>query len=237
MRNEETKTYYDDFSNWYERERHHGYHAMIDALELGVVRPLASGRDALEVGCGTGLIMRGLEGRAHRLVGLDLSRGMLREAHARSFEVVQGTADALPFPDGSFDIVYSFKVLAHVPPIREAMAEMARVLRPGGRIVAEFYNAWSVRFLAKRLARPGRISENRTEAEVYTRWDTPADILSYAPPGVTLEGWRGVRVLTPTAKVFAVPGAGLVLPRLEKLAVESPLARLGGFLVAVFRKN
>ncbi len=45
-----TKNYYDDFSNWYEKERHHGYHAMLDRLELDILLPLANDRDVLEVG-------------------------------------------------------------------------------------------------------------------------------------------------------------------------------------------
>ena len=237
MSESETKNYYDDFSGWYERERHHGYHAMLDELELEVLLPLARGREVLEVGCGTGLIMRGLAGAADRLVGLDLSPGMLAEARRRGFEVVEGSADRLPFDDESFDLAFSFKVLAHVPDIRRALGEMARVLRPGGHLVAEFYNALSLRHLAKRLGGPGRISERRTEAEVFTRWDTPRQARSYLPPRLVFEGWRGVRVFTPAAAAFKLPGADLVLGGAERWALESPLSRFGGFLIAVCRKS
>lgn len=232
----DAKGYYDDFANWYENKRHHGYHAMLDELELGIVRQYAGGSDVLEVGCGTGLIMRGLEGRAKTLKGVDISPGMLAEARRRGFDVYEGRAESLPFADGSFDLVYSFKVLAHVPEIERALGEMARVLRPGGHLVAEFYNALSLRRLAKRLGGPGKISESRTEAEMFTRWDSPRRVAGYLPPGLVFEGWRGVRVLTPAAFVHDVPIVGSLLAGAERRAMRSPLARFGGFLVAVCRK-
>jgi len=237
MTENETKKYYNDFSNWYEKERHHGYHAMLDELELDILLPLAKQKDVLEVGCGTGLIMRGLKDTAKRIVGIDISPGMLEEARKRGFEVVEGNAEKLPFEDESFDLVYSYKVLAHVPGIENAVREMARVLRPGGYMVAEFYNALSIRHLAKTIGRPGKISDGRTEAEVYTRWDTPRQIRNYLPLGMTFEGWRGVRVFTPTAHVYNLPVVKDVLLGAEKWAVNSPLARFGGFLVAVCQKG
>src|SRR5918996_348034 len=96
----ETRAYYDDFSTGYESERHRGYHALIDELEVGVAVPLARGGCVLEV----------------------------------------GSVTELPFRDESFDLVVSFKVLAHVPDIDRALAEVARVTRPGGRLALEFYN-------------------------------------------------------------------------------------------------
>jgi ubiquinone/menaquinone biosynthesis C-methylase UbiE len=234
---EETKTYYDDFSGWYENERHHGYHAMIDELELDVLRPLAKDRKALDVGCGTGLIMQGLNGVASGITGVDLSQGMLGLAKKRGFQVAQGVAGNLPFADESFDLVYSFKVLAHVPEIREALAEMSRVLKPGGYLVAEFYNAHSLRRLAKWIGGPGRISKDRTEADVYTRWDTAKQVLKYFPDQLVWQAWRGVRVFTPAAAVFKLPYVNKILPVAERMAVNSPLCRFAGFLISVYRKR
>ncbi|MDJ0761735.1 MAG: class I SAM-dependent methyltransferase [Myxococcota bacterium] len=232
-----TRDYYDDFSNWYERERHHGYHAMLDNLEIGLLSTLAADREVLEVGAGTGLIMAGVSPVAQRIVGLDISAGMLRGAQTRGLAVMQGSATDLPFDANAFDLVYSLKVLAHVPDIHRALREMARVLRPGGYLVAEFYNAISIRRFAKWLGGPGRISPGRTEAEIYTRWDTPKKILGYLPPTVAFQRWYGIRILTPAALVFRVPGVGAVLPKLERRLTSSPLARLGGFLIAVCRKK
>ena len=87
------------------------------------------------------------------------------------------------------------------------------------------------------LGGPGKISEQSTEAEVFTRWDTPEQVQSYLPEDVTFEGWRGVRVFTPAAVAFKVPLAEKILPALEERVLNSPLARFGGFLIAVCRKN
>ncbi len=232
-----TKNYYDDFSGWYEKERHHGYHAMLDELELEVLMPLVTGRHVLEVGAGTGLIMGRLADRAKRITGLDISRGMLAGAAKRGLEVVQGSATDLPFEDETFDLTYSLKVLAHVPDIEKALSEMARVTRPGGYVVAELYNATSLRYAAKRLGGPQKISKSRTEAEVFTRWDTPNRILSYLPENLKFEAWRGVRVFTPAALAFKLPVVREVLPKLESLALRSRLARFGGFLIAVCSRS
>ena len=161
---------------------------------------------------------------------------MLKKAVERGFDVVQGSATALPFGDEQFDLVYSFKVLAHIPDIETAIEEMARVLRPGGTLVAEFYNAHSIRRLAKWAGGPGSISKQRTENDVFTRWDTPEEVLGYLPSSVEFVEWRGVRVLTPFAGAFKIPGAETLLPLLESKAMTSPLARFGGFLIAVARK-
>jgi len=232
-----SRAYYDDFATGYERERHHGYHALLDELELGVALPFAEGRDVLEVGCGTGLILGRLNAVARSAEGVDLSPGMLEKARARGLRVREASATELPYGDASFDLVLSFKVLAHVPDLPLALSEMARVCRPGGRVLAELYNPWSLRYLAKRLAGPGKISDGRTEADVYTRWDAPTKLGALLPPSLELEEVRGLRVLTPAAFVHKLPLVGGVLARAEHLVTRSPLRWFGGFLVVVAKKR
>ena len=232
-----SRTYYDDFSAGYERERGVGYHQLIDDLEMQVLAPYASGARVLEVGCGTGLILGRLARDASEAVGVDLSPGMLRSARQRGLNVVLGSAAQLPFADGSFDLVCSFKVLAHVPDIRKAVAEVARVTRPGGHMVLEFYNPWSLRYLAKRIAGPQPISDGRTEADVFTRWDSPRAIRALVPSGVEIEAFRGVRVFTPAAFVYKLPLVRPILQVLERRALASPLRYFGGFLIAILRKR
>jgi ubiquinone/menaquinone biosynthesis C-methylase UbiE len=231
------RSYYDDFSTGYERERGKGYHQLIDDLEMQVLEPLAANRDVLEVGCGTGLILGRLAPRAASACGLDLSPGMLDVARKRGLNVVLGSATQLPFATASFDLVCSFKVLAHVPDIAQAVSEIARVTRPGGHMVLEFYNPWSLRYLAKRLAGPQPISDGRTEADVFTRWDSPRAIKAMLPDGVELESFRGVRVFTPAAFAHKLPLVRDVLHFAEHRAVASPLRYFGGFLIAVLRKR
>ena len=76
------------------------------------------------------------------------------------------------------------KVLAHVPPIERAVAELARLVRPGGHLLLEFYNPLSLRYLAKRLGGPGSIAGDGTdESHVYTRFDRLDRARSYLPRG------------------------------------------------------
>ena len=232
-----TQAYYDDFSGGYERERGRGYHGLIDDLEVEVALPLARDARVLEAGCGTGLILERLAPVAEEAWGVDLSPGMLRKAQNRGLNVVVGSVTELPFADESFDMVCSFKVLAHVPDIERALAEIARVTRPGGHMVLEFYNPWSLRYLAKKVAGPMPISDGRTEADVFTRWDSPLEISKRLPAGVELVDYRGIRVFTPAAFVHKLPVIGGLLAQAERASLRSPARYLGGFLVAVLRKS
>ena len=233
-----TQSYYDRFSTTYEDQRHHGYHRMIDELELGLIRKYGAGGDVFEAGCGTGLLLKEAAAVARTTVGLDLSRGMLAQARARGLRVVQGSITHVPLPSASFDLVYSMKVLAHIPPIREALAELARLTRPGGHLLLEFYNPYSLRYLGKRVGGPARIAAGTTDHDVFTRYDTLAAARAYLPPGVQLVAVRGVRIFTPTSKLWAVPGLGGLVEKAERLACDLPgFRRLGGFMILVARKQ
>ena len=227
--------YYNEFSDWYEDHRHGGYHDLIDDLESDLLRKYVMGRDVLEVGCGTGLILRRVEPLARRAIGVDLSEGMLSQAAARGLDVVEADARALPFADGSFDVTCSFKMLAHVPNVEKAVREMTRVTRPGGHLLLEFYNPLSIRYLTKRVAGPGRISGESPEA-VFTRWDPPFEARRWLPDNVDLIDFAGIRVLTPMAFIHRIPWIRHWVRKLEFVARDSPLKYFGGFLVAIARK-
>lgn len=236
-----TRAYYDEFSKIYERHRRpndaSGYHALVDDLEVELCARYGTGREVLECGCGTGLILQRLAEFASRAVGIDLSPGMLDHARERGLEVTEGSVTALPFDDASFDLTCSFKVLAHVPDIGKALSEMARVTRPGGVIIAEFYNPLSFRGLAKRLGPAGKVGDHTRESAVYTRFDAPWVLQRILPPNTRIEAARGIRIVTPAAFVMRVPGLSGILRRAERFLCDSPAAVLGGFYVAVIRKG
>jgi SAM-dependent methyltransferase len=117
----------------------------IDETKIRHLRPMlpASGR-AIEIGAGSGrlLIRAGLE-RPYRLVALDYAvyamRAVRENAHRarRSVDQALGDARALPFRDASFDLVLSGGLLEHFRDVRPVLAEMARILRPGGLFYAD----------------------------------------------------------------------------------------------------
>lgn len=109
-----------------------------EARLLGDVR----GAAVLEVGCGAAMCSRWLAGQGARPVAFDLSAGMLRHARAGAqrtgvtVPLVQADAQHLPFRTGSFDIAFTaFGAIQFAADTAAIMAEVARVLRPGGRWV------------------------------------------------------------------------------------------------------
>jgi SAM-dependent methyltransferase len=144
---------------------------------------------------------------------------------------------ALPFGYESFDVSCSFKVLAHIPQIELALAEMARVVRPGGHVLAELYNPLSWRGLAKAVAPAGRVATDAKESDVFTRFDTPREAVRLTPSGCTFAGARGIRILTPTAHLMRVPGLRQALRVGERWLCDTPLKAFGGFYVAAYRKG
>ena len=237
----ETRAYYDEFAHRYEDRRGGrdpgGYHDLIDDLEVELVARYGTGKDVLEVGCGTGLLLERMREFARSTRGIDLSPGMLEKARARGLDVVEASATQLPFEAATFDVACSFKVLAHVPPIAEALAEMVRVVRPGGHVLAEFYNPWSLRGLAKRFGPAGAISHRTKEDAVYTRFDSPWQVERLLPAGTRLVASRGVRIVTPAAGALKLPIAGKLLARAERALCDSPLRYVAGFWIAVIEKT
>lgn len=234
----DNRTYYDEFAGWYENERHLPYHRMLDDLEVELVERYAAGKTVLEVGCGTGLILHRTARFARSATGIDLSGGMLARAWQRGLHVVQASATDLPIATASVDVAYSFKVLAHIPDIEGTLREMARVVRPGGWVLAEFYNARSLRRLVKALKPPTAVSDTAHDEHVFTRYDDAAAIRAYLPIELDWVATRGIRVITPIARVLELPVVGAAVRWAEHRLADLPGARdVGGFLVACCRRR
>jgi ubiquinone/menaquinone biosynthesis C-methylase UbiE len=237
---EATRAYYDEFAARYEDKRGGrdpgGYHDLVDDLEIEFLHRYAVNRDVLEVGCGTGLLLERIARFARSAKGIDLSDGMLEKARARGLDVTLGSATELPFADASFDVACSFKVLPHVRDIDRALAEMMRVVRPGGSLVIELYNPYSLRGLVKNLLPAGSISDRTKESAVYTRFDNPFRVMELVPRGLRLRASRGIRIVTPAAAAMQLPVFGQLFQRAERALCDSALRHFGGFWIGAFEK-
>jgi SAM-dependent methyltransferase len=94
-------------------------------------------RRYLEVGCGPGeLAQRVGDELGADVSAVDISSRMVALARVRGVDAQEGDVQELPFEDASFDCAVAAWMLYHVPDVPRALAELARVLRPGGRLVA-----------------------------------------------------------------------------------------------------
>ncbi len=162
------------------------YLALPIIRRLGTIqRPLV-----LDVATGTGrlplALLRQPDFQGH-VVGLDLSRRMLAQAKAKTawcytrLDLIQRGADILPFRDGSFDLVTCLEALEFMPDPRRTVAEMVRVLRPGGLLLVSNRVGWEARLLWGRYCGRGRLEKLLAASglqEITTRpWQTYYDLV------------------------------------------------------------
>ncbi len=86
-------------------------------------------------GCGVGMYLSHLEADAEQAVGLDIELERTQDALQIANQVVCGAGEKLPFPANSFDLILSHEVLEHVQDDQQAIREIVRTLKPGGRLV------------------------------------------------------------------------------------------------------
>ena len=113
--------------------------AFVHGLAGGVLEWLApqQGERILDLGCGDGQLTARIAPSGAKVTGLDASPQMAAAARSRGIEVMEGSAESLPFADSSFDAVFSNAALHWVRDQEAMLAEVHRVLIPGGRFVAE----------------------------------------------------------------------------------------------------
>ena len=94
---------------------------------------VARGR-LLEVGCAGGWLLKHARERGWEAKGVELSADAVARARALGLDVFHGALEEARLPEGGFDLVYMGDVLEHVPDCRATLAEVARVLKPGGHL-------------------------------------------------------------------------------------------------------
>jgi len=179
------------------------YLAFYPYLE-GYLPPAGTEGRVLEIGLGYGTLGQALAARGLDYSGLDIASGpveMMRHRLANvgvgdaPERVQEGSALEIPHPNGAFDFVYSIGCLHHTGDLPRAVAEVRRVLRPGGRATVMLYNSHSFRRLAlaimhlPRLLRGGRAAHEESIRGTYDRTveGTPAPVVEYTSKRQALE--------------------------------------------------
>jgi len=152
-----------------------------------VMLPLALARGprkALDVGCGEGRFCRMLAARGVSVTGLDPTPSLIAAARARdpNGAYVEARGERLPCPNDSFDLVVSYLSLIDIDDFEAAIAEMARVLKPGGALLIANLNGFNTAG-----AESGWLRGAQDELIAY-----PVD--HYLEPRVFWTEWRGIRI-------------------------------------------
>ena len=194
-----------------------------DRLEKALILRLAQprpGESALDLGTGTGHFALDLAGRGLRVTGYDSSEAMLRVARSKESDVTwqRGQAEALPFADGSFDLVLSVAGLEFMDEPDLALTEMFRVLAPGGRLVVAVLNA--------------RSPWGRTRVRQASRQDTPYRYAHFYTPGEFVAALSRYGRLKWSGSVFFAPsGRGMRLADLLERFGQKLFPGRGALLV------
>lgn len=175
-------------------------------LDPPMLERVAAGgfRRALDVGCGEGRFCRVLRDRGIAATGLDPTEALIAEARRRDpvGDYRIGRAEALDFPDAAFDLVVSYLTLIDIPDVAAAVAEMTRVLAPGGALLIANISSFVT-------AGP---------SEGWTGGSFPID--HYMEERAEWAAWRGIRVRNwhrPLSTYMALLlGQGLVLRHFEE---------------------
>ncbi|MEO6049765.1 MAG: class I SAM-dependent methyltransferase [Pyrinomonadaceae bacterium] len=147
---EESRTNYLDFFNRYDDYRYSTEPHILSNLD----RIDFAGKRVLEIGLGQGADSEQIARRGGIYSGVDLTDEAVKRTKMRftlkglPFErIEQASALDLPFEDGSFDILFSHGVMHHIPEIRAAQKEIARVVKPDGKLIVMLYAKWSLNYL------------------------------------------------------------------------------------------
>jgi SAM-dependent methyltransferase len=147
---EESVSTYLDFFDRYDKYRYTKEPHILTNLD----RIDFSEKAVLEIGLGQGADSEQIVKRGGVFSGIDLTEESVKRTRMRftlkelPFDrIEQASALDLPFADNSFDIVFSHGVLHHIPEIGQAQSEIARVLKPDGRLFAMLYAKWSLNYL------------------------------------------------------------------------------------------
>ena len=141
MRRNDPRQYDDLAAEWWRPAGPFALLHWLAAARAALIPPAAApGRILVDAGCGGGLLAPHLHGKGYRHIGVDLRRAGLRQAAPRGVIALNGDVTALPLAARSADVVVAGEILEHVTDLPGTVAELCRVLRPGGLVVLDTVN-------------------------------------------------------------------------------------------------
>lgn len=195
--------------------RRYRYHYHLPELFEHIGQHGVKGKSLLEIGCGIGIDTRQLARLGlDRVVAVDLTEAAVEIARKRFAEegventrFMVGNAENLELEEDSFDYVYSFGVIHHTPRIASAIAEIRRVLKPGGKAFIMIYHSRSLVDLLHRMFRIPYESFDGGDAPVtdrFSRQEARALFADYTDVQVHTDypftyGMRAISRFTPIA--------------------------------------
>jgi SAM-dependent methyltransferase len=212
-----------------------------------------AGKDVLEIGCGTGVHAKLLAEAGARLSAVDLTPTAIELTKRRlelaglEADVREADAEHLPYADASFDFVWSWGVIHHSEQTQKVVAEIARVLRPGGRLAFMVYHRTSLTFWVNyvlfrgvlqgglRRERPDELA-NRWSDGVIARHYTRSSIVEALGPAfedVHTEVMGQIGEAIPLPARLRRPVASVV----PRQAQEAIVRRYGWFLFTTARRR
>lgn len=252
-----TKTYFrraDTVLRWWfpEDPTHPLYAHFAEQLRWVLAQQDWRDQRVLDISTGKGRFAVNLAARGADVTALDIAPQMLALAqhaadeHGVGVQFLQADAEQLPFPDAAFDVALCMEAIMHVPHPQRLLDEMARVTRPGGKVILSMTNRWRLNALGEA---PGALYRRLGLAQQPT---TPRYMWHYSAPefkhfferaGLTIERLHGQGLFQANARLWLNSEVSLpMFPRwfadaffahVEPFLRETPLAAVMGTVMAV----
>lgn len=210
---------YDNEAEAYDKSRFFSiFGKHLDYMHKRIIKSFinSSGRIILEAGVGTGRFSTWLSEKSFEVVGIDISKEMLKQARRKIqnpnmlLNLVLGDIHFLPFKKGIFDNCICINVVNHIPNIDQFLKEVKYVIDPKGSFIVNFSNMQSLYLPISIIINLRKLALFK-EGKIYSRWFTPTEIR------------------------FLMLSAGFIIKEIKGCAISTPLP-FGDKLVKVIQK-